>query len=142
MFGYEDPGHFFIVYAAELGITDNNNYNVSASWRVTKVASETAASTDAMMTAIFSGEDVPGQTQVLLRPSDQGWLAGNTYSWSLIYRPTDNFLNLEMFENTEMLWSHQWKSDFPSTYNLGKIGVFAQSQPARFFNLNVTSLCL
>ena len=99
VFGYEDPGHFYLIIASgdwsthgkylkkfyKYVLTFNLCFivNENAPWRVVKVASETATTTNDMMNAILSGEDTPGQTEVLYRSDIKGWHEDSIYSMSI-----------------------------------------------------------
>ena len=59
--------------------------NGNDTWRLVKVNSETATTTYDLYSAIMSGADVAGQTEVLYRPGVKGWHEDSVYSWTVRY---------------------------------------------------------
>ena len=140
VFGYQDPGHFYIVLTA--GSSLNFTHGDNNTWRLVKVESETSTSSFDMTAAILSGLDVENQTKVLHRVEDQfGWKAGVVYTWSVVHQPTLNSLTVQVFEADDLLWEVSWDKDFPGSQQVGKLGVWTLSQSARFFDSSVKSKC-
>ena len=140
VFGFQDPGHFYLVLTA--GSSRNFTHNDNNTWRIVEVDSETAASSYDMSAAILSGKDVDDQTKVLHRVEDQfGWKAGVAYTWSVRHQPSLNSLTVRVFEAEKLLWEATWDKDFPGSQHVGKLGVWTHSQEARFFDLSVKPLC-
>ena len=139
VFGYEDDGHFYLVLApgawAEHADETNND------WRLVKVESETGKTSVNMTAAILSGLDVDGQTKVVYRPGVKGWNKDKVYSWRVRYQPTLKYLMITVMEDEVQLWTKTWQNDFPHELYTGKLGLFQDSQPTRFFNLTLTELC-
>ena len=138
-FGYEDPGHFYLVVAG--GDWDTHASYGNDTWRLVKVSSETSTSSSEMMRAIYSGVDVPGQTSILYRPEIKGWNKDHAYSWSLKYEPSKNSLLVSVYQDDTQLWNSIWDKTFDEEKVEGKVGVFTDSQPTRFYDMNVKSLC-
>ena len=139
IFGYEDDGHFYIVLAPGAWASHENITNDE--WRLVKVESETGKTSFNMTQAILSGVDVEGQTQVVFRPGVKGWYQDKVYSWRVRYQPTLKYLMITVMEDQVELWTKTWQNDFPHELYTGKLGLFQDSQPTRFFNLTLTELC-
>ena len=112
------------------------------SWRVVRVDSETAITTFDLRTAIISGADVPGQTEVQHRPGVKGWQEDSVYSWTVRHQPSLSSLAISVDRDGELLWGNEWVHTFTQPRSMGRVGVFADSQPTRFYNLTVQPLCL
>merc|ERR1719450_1624209 len=145
VFGYQDMRHFYIVSAAlvgDLSAGGGQNHSTATAWKVSKVASETGNSSSDMISAIlYSAEDVEGQITVLYKSPDQGWQRDKENSWVVTHRPSTNSLSISVFVGSEPLWSQEWEHIVPGEEKTGKVGVFAYSQPSRFYNLGVKKLC-
>ena len=111
-------------------------------WRVVRVDSETAKTTFDLRSAIISGADVPGQTEVLHWPGVKGWREESVYSWTVRHQPSLSSLAISVDRDGDLLWGHQWPHTFTQPRHLGQVGVFTHSQRARFYNLTVQPLCL
>ena len=116
--------------------------NEKDSWRLVKVASDTATTTYDMHQAITSGDDVPGQTEVLYRPDIKGWQEDSVYSWTVRHQPSLSSLAISVARDGELLWGNEWVHTFTQPRSTGRVGVFADSQPTRFYNLTVQPFCL
>ena len=106
------------------------------------MSSETSVSSFNMSSAIISGMNVPGQTEILYTPEARGWSDGHTYSWTVRHQPSLNSLSVSVMEDDQPLWSHQWDKNFAQPQHIGQVGVYTHSQPARFFNMTVQPLCI
>ena len=95
-----------------------------------------------MTSAILSGVDVPGQTKVIQRSSEKGWSKGGSYSWTLSYRPSLKSANITIEKDSEQLLSFDWDKTFDEPRSIGRVGVFANSQPSRFYDLSIKPLYL
>ena len=104
--------------------------------------SESAASSFNMTQAILGGVTVPGQTEVLYRPGVKGWRENSTYSWTVRHQPSISSLAISVDRDGDLLWGNQWVHTFTQPRSMGRVGVFADSQPTRFYNLTVQPLCL
>ena len=116
--------------------------NETKPWRVVKVASESAAETKDMMNAILSGEDTPGQTEVLYRSDIKGWHEDSIYSTSINYQPSINTLEIMVEKDGQDLWSKLWDKTFDQSKTIGKVGMFAMSQPVRFYDSTIQEKCV
>ena len=139
VFGYEDEGHFYLVLAP--GAWGTHADETNNEWRVVKVESETGKSSVNMTAAILSGVDVEGQTKVIHKPGVKGWYMDKVYSWTVKYQPTLKYLMISVMEDQRKLWTKEWKNDFQHELYTGKLGLFQDSQPSRFFNVSLTELC-
>ena len=83
------------------------------------MASDTGNTSDQMMKAIMSDEDVEGQTSIILSPSTQGWLRDKVYTWNVTHRPSINSLSITIEEDSIPLWSHEWEHTFLDEAVLG-----------------------
>merc|ERR1711892_809515 len=137
VFGYQDIGHFYVALSPLLG----NTHTTTTPWRLTKVASETGDTSDEMMKAIMSDEDIAGQTTILLKPSDQGWQRDKVNSWRVTHRPSTSSLSISMDVDSESIWSEEWEHTFAGEEMAGRIGVFSYSQKSKFFDLKIKELC-
>ena len=106
-----------------------------------KVESETGKTSYNMTAAIISGVDVEGQAKVVYRPGVKGWNRDLVYSWRVRYQPTLKYLMITVMEDGVELWTNTWQNDFQHELYTGKLGLFQDSQPTRFFNLSLTELC-
>ena len=106
------------------------------------MSSESATSSFNMSSAIISGMNVPGQTEILYIPEAKGWSDGHIYFWTVRHQPSLNSLSVSFIEDDQPLWSHQWDKNFAQPQHIGQVGVYTYSQPARFFNLKVQPLCI
>ena len=104
--------------------------------------SESAASSFNMTQAILGGVTVPGQTEVLYRPDIKGWREESVYSWTVRHQPSISSLAISVDRDGDLLWGNQWVHTFTQPRSIGRVGVFADSQPTRFYNLTVQQLCL
>ena len=104
--------------------------------------SKSAASSFNMTQAILGGVTVPGQTEVLYRPDIKGWREESVYSWTVRHQPSLSSLAISVDRDGDLLWGHQWPHTFTQPRSTGRVGVFADSQPTRFYNLTVQPLCL
>ena len=116
--------------------------NETKPWRLVKVESETAATTNDMMKAIQSGEDTPGQTEVLYRSDIQGWHKDSIYSMSINYQPSINTLEIMVKKDSQDLWSKLWDKTFLQSKTIGKVGMFAHSQFVRFYDSTIKEECV
>ena len=137
VFGYQDIGHFYIVSAPFVGET----HTTPTPWRLTKVSSETGNTSDEMMKAIMTDEDVEGQTTILLKPTDQGWQRDKINSWRVVHRPSVNYLAISVEVDSAPQWSHEWEYTFSGHQQTGRVGLFTFSQQAKFLQLSVKELC-
>ena len=119
-----------------------NKTSEVVNWRLVKVDSNSSVNSFDMVRAIRSGVDVPGQTKVLYRSQIRGYSKAANYSWTVAYRQSLNSLDIIIEKEGAELWSHQWEKSFNEPRALGRTGLFAYSQPARFFDLSVQSLCI
>ena len=111
-------------------------------WRLVKVDSESAASSFNMTQAILGGVTVAGQTEVLYRPGVKGWQEDSVYSWTVRHQPSLSSLAISVARDGELLWGNEWVHTFTQPRSMGRVGVFADSQPTRFYNLTVQPFCL
>ena len=111
-------------------------------WRLVKVASDTATKSNEMMSAIISGVNTPGQTEVLYRSDIKGWNNDSVYTLSINYQPSINSLALSVIKDGSNLWSQSWDKTFIQPKTIGKIGVFTHSQEVRFFDSSIQELCI
>ena len=107
-----------------------------------KVASDTGSKTDDMMLAILSGEDIPGQTEVLYRSDIKGWHEDSIYTMKINYQPSLNSLEIAAKKDGQDLWSKQWDKSFSEEKTIGKVGMFACSQHVRFFDSTIQEKCI
>ena len=119
-----------------------NLVNGTAPWRIVKVASETANQSNEMMKAIMSGEDTPGQTEVLYRSDIKGWHEDSIYFMSINYQPSINTLDIMVKKDGQDLWSTQWDKTFFQPKTIGKVGMFTHSQYVRFFDSTIQQKCI
>lgn len=139
-FGYEDSEHFYLLLAS--GDWDTHVHNENDVWRVVRVDSVTGTASINMTSAIISGVDVPGQTKVIQRSSEKGWAKGSSYSWTLTYKPSLKSATITIEKDSEQLLSFDWDKTFDEPRRIGRVGVYAYSQPSRFYDLSVKTLCL
>ena len=99
------------------------------------MSSQTSDHSFAMSSALLSGEDVPGQTEVVHRPGARGW-SPSGYSWTLSHAPSSGSLALTLEDEGGLVWAQQWQN-FTGTPQLGRVGVYTHSQPARFYSMQV-----
>ena len=107
-----------------------------------KVVSETSVNSFDLARAIRSGVDVPEQTEILYRSEIKGWELDSIHSWTVTHRQSLNSLDLILEKNGELLWSHQWEKTFNEPKAPGKVGLFADSQNVKFFDLTIQNLCI
>ena len=156
VFGYEDPGHFYLVCASG-DWSSHSKFTIESSlrftpiflendtndtWRLVKVASETATQSNDMMMAIISGEDTPGQTEVLYRSNIKGWNTDKHYTMNIIYQPSINSLSLAVKKDGSDLWSQEWDKTFLQKKTIGKVGFFTHSQEVRFYDSTIQDKCI
>ena len=128
VFGFEDPSHFYVVYAAKFNAT-NGHHMDPGRFRITRVNSVTGVNSPEMKNAIFSKDSVPNQTEVLWKDSeDRGWLPNKEYTWVVKFRPLSGSLQLEIFEESEPLFNTGVISINITTVP-ARLGVFTYSQP-------------
>ena len=111
-------------------------------WRLVKVASETATQSNDMMMAIISGEDSLGQTEVLYRSNIKGWNTDKHYTMNIIYQPSINSLSLAVKKDGSDLWSQEWDKTFLQKKTIGKVGFFTHSQEVRFYDSTIQDKCI
>ena len=116
--------------------------NEAKPWRVVKVASETATKTFDMIEAILSGENTPGQTEVLYRSDIKGWHEDSIYSMSINYQPSINTLEIMVKKDGQDLWSKLWDKTFFQSKTIGKVGMFTCSQQTRFYDSTIKEECV
>ena len=120
------------------GDWDTHVDNENDVWRVVRVDSLTGTASINMTSAIISGVDVPGQTKVIQRSSEKGWAKGSSYSWTLTYKPSLKSATITI----EQLLSFDLDKTFDEPISSGRLGVFANSQPSRFYDLSIKPLYL
>merc|ERR1712157_599239 len=106
------------------------------------MGSESATETQDMMNAILSGEDTPGQTEVLYRSDIKGWHEDSIYSMSINYQPSINTLEIMVKKDGQDLWSKLWDKTFVQSKTIGKVGMFACSQSVRFYDATIQEKCV
>merc|ERR1711953_475357 len=132
IFGFEDDGHFYLVLAPGAWASHvNEHWN---DWRLLKLESETGNTGWDVTHAIRYGAD-NGHAKVVYRPGVKGWYTYKAYTWTVKYQPTLKYLMISVMEDGEELWTKTWQNDFEHELYTGKVGVFQDSQPARFFNM-------
>jgi len=129
VFGFEDPSHFYVIYAANFN--SSNGFNIDHQFRITKVNSISGLNGPYMLDAIIAINTVQNQTEVLWKDTvDRGWLPNKEYTWNLRFRPLTGQIQFELFEDSQFLFDTGVLSSSNITSNAsGALGVFSHSQP-------------
>ena len=128
IFGFEDPSHFYVIYAAKFN--SSNGFNINHQFRITKVDSISGVNGTAMWNAIFATTNIPKQTEILWKDTvDRGWLPNKEYTWNLRSRPLTGQIQFELFEDSQLLFDTGVLSSSNITSNAsGALGIFTHSQ--------------
>jgi hypothetical protein len=128
IFGFEDPSHFYVIYAAKFN--SSNGFNINHQFRITKVDSISGVNGTAMWNAIFATTNIPNQTEILWKDSvDRGWLPNKEYTWNLRFRPLIGQIQFELFEDSQLLFdTGVLSSSNITSVASGALGVFSYSQ--------------
>merc|ERR1712062_643732 len=104
IFGFQDPSHFYIVYAAKFNVP--NNHWTQYQFGITKVNSISGLNGLDMINAILDKtSSVQNQTEILWKDTeDRGWLQNKEYTWNLKFRPLNGQLRLELYEDSVLLF--------------------------------------